>query len=49
MGKVLPLHPLSIYRVAIRTSSDELEASNPAFSAMKEVDVASSRSSLVNN
>ena len=49
MGKVLPSQPLSIYRVAISASSDELEASIAAFSATKEGDVASSPSSLVNN
>ena len=47
--KVLPSHPLSIYRVAINASSDELEASIAAFSATKEGDVAWSPSSLVNN
>ena len=49
VGKVLPSHPLSIYRVAISASSDELEASIAAFLATKEGDVASSPSSLVNN
>ena len=49
MGKVLPSHPLSIYRVAINASSDELEASIASFSAAKEGDVASSASSLANN
>ena len=49
MSKVLPSHPLSIYRVAIKASSDELEASIAAFSTKKEGDVTSSPSSLVNN
>ena len=49
VGKVLPSHPLSIYRVAISASSDELEASIASFSATKEGDVASSPSPPVNN
>ena len=42
------MHALCIYKVAISTSSDELEASIPAFSAAKEGDVASLPSPLVN-
>ena len=48
MGKVLPSHPLSIYRVAISASSDELEASIALFSAAKKGDVASLPFLLVN-
>ena len=46
VGKVLPSHPLCIYKVAISASSDELEAPIAGFSAVKEGDVASSPSPL---
>ena len=49
VGKVLPWHPLCIYRVAISASSDELEAAIASFSAVKEGDVALSPSPLANN
>ena len=48
VGKVVPWHPLCIYRVAISASSDELEAPIASFSAVKEGDFASSPSLLIN-
>ena len=49
VGKVLPFASLLLHGVAMRASSDELEASIASFSAAKECDVASPPSPLANN